>query len=103
EDGIRGFHVTGVQTCALPIFIARAAKTAGQVALPALTAATVVQDVGWRELGIAVGGAVATTLMRTVMTYVLVDGLPEDHPAQPSSEERRVGHEGRAGRTAGPG
>src|SRR5690606_39478255 len=21
EDGIRGFHVTGVQTCALPIFI----------------------------------------------------------------------------------
>src|SRR5690606_40933564 len=22
EDGIRGFHVTGVQTCALPIFIA---------------------------------------------------------------------------------
>src|SRR5690606_41172503 len=23
EDGIREFHVTGVQTCALPIFIAR--------------------------------------------------------------------------------
>src|SRR5690606_39652429 len=23
EDGIRDFHVTGVQTCALPIFIAR--------------------------------------------------------------------------------
>src|SRR5690606_39575427 len=22
EDGIRGFHVTGVQTCALPIFFA---------------------------------------------------------------------------------
>src|SRR5690606_40643695 len=21
EDGIRGFHVTGVQTCALPIFV----------------------------------------------------------------------------------
>src|SRR5207302_3114239 len=24
EDGIRDFHVTGVQTCALPIFIAKA-------------------------------------------------------------------------------
>src|SRR5690606_5147002 len=23
EDGIRGFHVTGVQTCALPIFVHR--------------------------------------------------------------------------------
>src|SRR5690606_40417867 len=23
EDGIRDFHVTGVQTCALPIFLAR--------------------------------------------------------------------------------
>src|SRR5690606_40476817 len=23
EDGIRGFHVTGVQTCALPILLAR--------------------------------------------------------------------------------
>src|SRR5690606_39600319 len=32
EDGIRDFHVTGVQTCALPIFqtIARAAKLTGQ-------------------------------------------------------------------------
>src|SRR5690606_39985400 len=26
EDGIRDFHVTGVQTCALPIFVADAAR-----------------------------------------------------------------------------
>src|SRR5690606_40946830 len=26
EDGIRDFHVTGVQTCALPIYASRAAK-----------------------------------------------------------------------------
>src|SRR5690606_40653532 len=29
-DGIRDFHVTGVQTCALPISAADAAGTAGQ-------------------------------------------------------------------------
>src|SRR5690606_27680905 len=28
EDGIRDFHVTGVQTCALPIFASRDAPTA---------------------------------------------------------------------------
>src|SRR5690606_39302061 len=27
EDGIRDFHVTGVQTCALPIFGTRSART----------------------------------------------------------------------------
>src|SRR5690606_39516693 len=26
EDGIRDFHVTGVQTCALPIYVCRTAK-----------------------------------------------------------------------------
>src|SRR5690606_27933646 len=26
EDGIRGFHVTGVQTCALPIYATRVAE-----------------------------------------------------------------------------
>src|SRR5690606_40809750 len=26
EDGIRGFHVTGVQTCALPIYVGRPAR-----------------------------------------------------------------------------
>src|SRR5690606_39612714 len=30
EDGIRDFHVTGVQTCALPIFACDSGATAGQ-------------------------------------------------------------------------
>src|SRR5215475_15083730 len=34
EDGIRGFHVTGVQTCALPIFVAR-----GETGVPPMEAA----------------------------------------------------------------
>src|SRR5690606_40756529 len=29
EDGIRDFHVTGVQTCALPIYAARPRRRAG--------------------------------------------------------------------------
>src|SRR5690606_40001587 len=29
EDGIRDFHVTGVQTCALPIFTVSAAEAGG--------------------------------------------------------------------------
>src|SRR5690606_40286542 len=33
EDGIRHFHVTGVQTCALPIF-QRSGANEGQLALP---------------------------------------------------------------------
>src|SRR5690606_39484385 len=31
EDGIRVFHVTGVQTCALPIFTTTAGQTIGDV------------------------------------------------------------------------
>src|SRR5690606_39607402 len=40
EDGIRDFHVTGVQTCALPILCLRAARKALKPAEPAPTIAT---------------------------------------------------------------
>src|SRR5690606_39739216 len=36
EDGIRAFHVTGVQTCALPIFSARPTRLTVHCRLPAL-------------------------------------------------------------------
>src|SRR5690606_40236082 len=48
EDGIRDFHVTGVQTCALPIF-----GFAGYNALKKRAARTEA-DVYWRELNTAV-------------------------------------------------
>src|SRR5690606_40357885 len=35
EDGIRDFHVTGVQTCALPIFTGRAERAEGTIDLVA--------------------------------------------------------------------
>src|SRR5690606_23044790 len=34
EDGIRDFHVTGVQTCALPIYERRRAEVSDRVRLP---------------------------------------------------------------------
>lgn len=56
----------------------RVLRTVGQTAVPALTTVTLFQDVDWRDLGVTVGGAAATTLIRTLMTYPFVDGLPED-------------------------
>src|SRR5690606_40293292 len=35
EDGIRDFHVTGVQTCALPIYAAHRLQSIGENPLPA--------------------------------------------------------------------
>lgn len=47
--------------------LSRAAKTAGQVAAPVLGSVVLLQDVGWRELGVTVAGAVATTIIRTLL------------------------------------
>jgi len=54
----------------------RTLKTAGQVALPALAAVTVVTELDWQGLAVQVAGAALTTLIRTVMAY-----LPEVAPA----------------------
>src|SRR5690606_40959637 len=69
EDGIRDFHVTGVQTCALPIF----------APMPALDL--------WTWLTIPAIGAVigwSTNWLAVKMIF------------RPRSEERRVGKEGRS-------
>src|SRR5690606_40516920 len=87
EDGIRDFHVTGVQTCALPIF--RDRKRAGWVhrrngVEPAVRAAQ-------RAL-LDVGGPGGSQVVR---------GLEPVAPCEPvqlvefRSEERRVGEGGR--------
>src|SRR5690606_7573109 len=59
EDGIRAFHVTGVQTCALPISAAGIGRGAA-LALAAEGAALVVTDVdeaGVRETARLIGEA----------------------------------------------
>src|SRR5690606_39811850 len=87
EDGIRDFHVTGVQTCALPISKERmpcwasiSASTAPPP--PAPTIATSVSIIAC---------AMAFRLLRPHdKSFVIV---PQGQELVPRSEERRVGKE----------
>src|SRR5690606_12368605 len=59
EDGIRDFHVTGVQTCALPIFVTRALRA---------SCASLSSGRGQRETETEAGGDELTVSVRTVAT-----------------------------------
>src|SRR5690606_40650041 len=76
EDGIRDFHVTGVQTCALPIY--RAGMASGI-------------DMSARMVSLSVNIA--------LMGFILASGVLAHLKAVLRSEERRVGKERR---TRGP-
>src|SRR5690606_40289405 len=93
-DGIRDFHVTGVQTCALPIFthLATALDTLPVHALPAAR-----PYVSWLE-GIACNTlAQLRKLPRQGLQQrsspLLVDALDKAYGLSVRSEERRVGKE----------
>src|SRR5688500_19625535 len=73
EDGIRGYKVTGVQTCALPILVAQRAQVGQAVAA-----------VGEREREVAQHAA------RIVARAPLAQALKR---VRERSEERRVGKE----------
>src|SRR5439155_16937267 len=90
EDGVRDGHVTGVQTCALPIFAAGGgivatiadARIGSRNGAPAMRFANAAQN----------GGGGARPASETA--------IPRDVPGsscQARSEERRVGKEGRTG------
>src|SRR5690606_40752929 len=96
EDGIRDFHVTGVQTCALPIFgvILNPAANAGRALslLPVLTGA--LEAAGLRfQVHVTSGPGDATVAARRLVEQ----GVPV---ALTRSEERRVGKECRSRRWA---
>src|SRR5690606_40695299 len=83
EDGIRDFHVTGVQTCALPIFWNRgdaAMLTLDGTPMPDCTVTTEVSP--WDEAR---------------SRGVVFRGLGNEPFWSLRSEERRVGKEGRSG------
>src|SRR5690606_40449671 len=81
EDGIRDFHVTGVQTCALPIFPQHDAELhAAQLA-----ASTAVAVEGARAHPQAASARTARAVARL--------GRGRQMGLRPRSEERRVGKE----------
>src|SRR5690606_41044235 len=92
EDGIRLFHVTGVQTCALPISLLPSLTPTATVT-PTLTPTptrTLVPDVD------SDGLPDSADLCPTVPGAVINDGCPlptATYPQVPRSEERRVGIE----------
>src|SRR5690606_40728371 len=86
EDGIRDFHVTGVQTCALPIFLTTAERLRTIVG-------------GAREvIGPSLFGTlIIAVVYLPVLTLTGVEGKMFTPMALTRSEERRVGKEGRYG------
>src|SRR5690625_6980785 len=79
EDGIRDGHVTGVQTCALPIsaFITSELKTAFQIGflifIPFLVIDIVVASV-LMAMGMMMLSPLIISLPFKIMLFVLVDG-----------------------------
>src|SRR5690606_39785523 len=87
EDGIRDFHVTGVQTCALPIYRLRVYEDFAAVARDLVARGITTPSL----LGVQ-GGSNGGLL-----TGVMLTRYPELVGAV-RSEERRVGKGGRTGR-----
>src|SRR5690606_40539486 len=93
-DGIRDFHVTGVQTCALPIF--RYQATAGEGFGRYIGLATIQQDAMADAAGNidALGGWAAYVGLRHVFTPSLRGNIFYARSQWDNrSEERRVGKE----------
>src|SRR5690606_39649767 len=84
EDGIRDFHVTGVQTCALPISSAAGCRSA-----PSVAAAT-----SWRcSTRTSAGCRTAAPSTTTRSPWQRVPPSTRRLPPATRSEERRVGKE----------
>src|SRR5690606_40729759 len=97
EDGIRDFHVTGVQTCALPIYGVPRKFTTKLKHVVELNFTFDFHHQDSKPL-------IAATLKRIADTTYAVGGVPaftiQRHLGPARSEERRVGKEGRARRSA---
>src|SRR5690606_39824140 len=88
EDGIRDFHVTGVQTCALPISLLSHSKQTWQAMLFRLTQTHI-------EWGVAVANQ-ATVFIKQFHHLQGTAALLKQIIRIGRSEERRVGKEGRS-------
>src|SRR5699024_11482742 len=94
EDGIRDRNVTGVQTCALPIWA------------PFYTLGPLVTDIapGYDHITSAIGAALIGWYGTAMLCYVTTKehlALPQKEDVRVRSEERRVGKERRRGGSRG--
>src|SRR5690606_40012628 len=74
EDGIRDFHVTGVQTCALPILILFGTRYTARGAMPSITSSKL-----------------SKSTLTNLRSFILGSGWSGWPLKSPRSEERRVG------------
>src|SRR5205085_6409459 len=85
EDGIRDLTVTGVQTCALPIYFFYCRRRSNRLPIAH----------GFRQLLFVVNVGGSAIIARQFVVVIHLDGV-ERAELGARSEERRVGKEGRA-------
>src|SRR5690606_41127984 len=90
EDGIRDFHVTGVQTCALPIFFFIAYPSPCLLNLAKLLCCQVV----WRD--VASSRSSSFTHIASVAHVNIISQILQTDALSSRSEERREGKECRS-------
>src|SRR5690606_39435183 len=92
EDGIRDVHVTGVQTCALPIYALERDVVLAEPGVLGPGQARRLLRLECIEIGFGLGVQLFARHGTTCSTI-----FPMCSPASMRSEERRVGNEGRRG------
>src|SRR5690606_40453978 len=93
EDGIRDFHVTGVQTCALPIYSQSSTVSRSSESVPVLS----------KQAAFTRASEARKSPLRATMPRRARAARPPHTAtgvARPRSEERRVGKEWRTRRAA---
>src|SRR5690606_40673876 len=96
-DGIRDFHVTGVQTCALPISWSVLLLFGGGLSLAsAIESSGLAAWIGVLLEACAGWPVVAVVLLITALVVFLTEVTSNTATASVRSEERRVGREGRS-------
>src|SRR5690606_39830018 len=92
EDGIRDFHVTGVQTCALPISICSSPKSGElQVAIKEVKDGTFSS---YANNQLKIGDVIEVAPPKGRFVFEPNDNKTKNIAAFARSEERRVGKEG---------
>src|SRR5207253_8520083 len=92
EDGIRDGHVTGVQTCALPIYGWPSLRFLSS-ATAFLVAVQVGYGAGFRHSAVGVIPHLLGALVVALFIMIVGAFATNQFPKHPRSEERRVGKE----------